>query len=169
MVRKESIGKVVGDDGKTYRPSVTQEGNGSKVRFTFERTPNKNTEETITSSDIILPYFHPKSTPDGLLFSVTTDVSSDIAESLLIPWDQIRGKQGPSGKLDVKIIDDIDTLREELNETEIVVIDGAEMTQYVHSDDTIYLDVSKKDETREGYKDKIDAWVIYTDANDNRS
>ncbi len=146
MVHKESIGRVVGYDGKTYAPTVVQ--SGDKVRFEFSKIINENAEETISSQDIILPYFYPTQTDTGIKFVLKTEETTVPEE---IPWSKIKGERGPSGKLNVQIINDVSEID--------LDAEGA--------DDTIYIDISSQE--NEAIKDRVDAWVVYIDDNDNRS
>ena len=54
MVHKESIGKVIGNDGKTYKPIISQSSDGSECFFTFQLVDGTPPESSTYQSSIFI-------------------------------------------------------------------------------------------------------------------
>lgn len=153
MVHKESIGKVIGNDGKTYKPIISQSSDGSECFFTFQLVDGTPPETIDEAQPINLPYLYPEAAENGIEFHVGVWNPLEQVSTPTIPYSELKGPKGDDGKINVEIVD--------FTEIDLTATDNN--GDYVFKDNTIYIDVADN-----VIGDTVDAWVIYTDTNNTR-
>jgi len=137
MVHKESIGRVLGENGKTYIPSVNDNENGS---FSFSFTDGEN---TINGEDIKIPFVIPTPTDDkGLEFYVGTIDDIETNGLPTFSHDDLKGDTGTSA-IDIKAID--------LNNYNLDEL----------SLDTIYIDVQDDTDENDNIDTQVNAYIVH--------
>ena len=100
MPYSESIGKVVGKDGKTYKPAIEKkEGTSNTIRFTFSEE-----EGPVEPVEIKLPVISGRVDKDSnqyIFEYVQEDINQDGVILQSINLKDLEGKMGPAGKVEV--------------------------------------------------------------------
>ena len=146
MVYKQSIGRVVGEPGKTYIPTVSSD-NGI-LNIDFEATDTNENNDTVSSS-IVLPYIVPyRDDEEGKIkFRVESLTSSNNIQLPEISFDDIEGPQGPTGEIAIEFID-VNDANFDIEDLEF---------------NTIYVDTENNAQSGD-----IDTYVLKEDAGGNK-
>lgn len=139
MVHRESIGKVVGNDGDTYKPNriIGQNDNTLQIEFI-----NSNDElDVITpNSNAKMPYYTPVVVTDNNGDKKITFELNSNAPPSEIPFSEIKGDTGATGSIKIEFIDLSDTI--DVNEL---------------NTDTLYLDTQTDDDSD---KKELSTYVV---------
>ena len=146
MVHKESIGRVMGEAGKTYIPSVNDNGDGT-FSFSFSEGNETDINNGVTiKAPYVIPYVHTEGGNKYLKFRVDTEEEID---NISIPYSDLKGEDGIA-TIDVQAInlnnyDNISTLLDELSLS------------------TIYIDIQNDDDNNDNIDSNINAYIVYED------
>ena len=163
MVHRESIGKVVGENGKTYKPQLVNNGDGT-FRFDFEiATEGTEGINDITSQENIqIPFMYPRKDEKGnLIFTYTTVKNfenNDGIPSVTIPNKDIKGNQGEPGALKVSMVVSKDYLKQNLSNLKTDTV-------YIVINQDNNSDTSNNEENN--ILDGTEAYIVYATKNDN--
>lgn len=164
MVHKESIGRVVGEAGKTYKPELTQQDDGTfELKFSTQDI-DENLDE-VQYSNLIIPYIVPEVVgeyPDKEIqfkIETTNGFSTNNIES--IPFSELKGDKGEDGSIAVNTSYSLNELKENIDTYD------AETGNYILSSDVIYI-TAKKNTDDDTVDEETDAYIIYEDDNGQR-
>ena len=168
MPYTEPIGVVVGKDGadgRTYKPEVIKTDTGFQLIF-------KTEDDTITSNDILLPFFKPSVNNNVLTFEYVSDVNNMTMESY--SYDLYEHLRGPAGSIGIDTVE-INTKNLTINNNGDFVTEGKffpdvgeeenEQFQYIH----ILQSIDEPGESLSGdayvakFQDGVTKWTRISD------
>ena len=148
MVHKESIGRVMGEAGKTYIPSVNDNGDGT-FSFTFRAETSANIDNVINDSaniraPFIIPHIVTENEEKVLKFKLGTEEDLNNLNNIAIPYSELKGEDGIS----------------------TIGIETIDLTDYSLDDlllNTIYIDVKTDDNNADNIDENVNAYIVYED------
>ena len=157
MVHKESIGRVVGEAGKTYKPEFTQQDDGTfELKFSAQNIDEDLDE--VQYSNLIIPYIVPEVVGDypdkKIQFKIETTNKFSVNNIEPISFSELKGDKGEDGSIAINTSYSLSELKENIDIRDI------ETDDYILSSGVIYI-TAKKNTDDDEVDEETDAYIIY--------